>query len=384
MLPAFLKSVLWLQLAFILSGWGAGNDIDKGGMPGIPEGQPMEGLVLCNGRYYWADKYRNDFNGYILEYDPAKRSVRKVYAFMKDDNNKFSNGFQPCESLTVLNGKLYGVTYHAEQEVAGVLFEFDPAAGAMTKKCYITKQVGSIPQGGLTYYKGSFYGLLRQGGKNNAGVIYQWNPETNSCQQRWYFGGIDGYTPEGNLTLLNNKLYGHAKEGGANDAGVLFEYDPEKNLCVKKIDLGGQKGYTVEGNLAAWNNKLYGILHNGGKYNAGVAFEWNPISNAYNKKYEFKGGAEHYQPSSSMVMAGGSFFYPTYNGLTAWNLKNGTITEKVQYTDGKGKQVYGTFCPDKGKYYAVTKQGGDYNHGTIIEWNGSSTVVKLVDLSKNY
>ncbi len=112
---------------------------------------------------------------------------------------------------------------------------------------------GAYPQGSLSISNGKFYGMTTYGGASGVGVIFEWNPATNIYTKKMDFTGINGANPYGSLTLSGGKFYGMATYGGANGIGVIFEWDPATNTYAKLIDLNGDNGGLPYGDLVEYN-----------------------------------------------------------------------------------------------------------------------------------
>ena len=159
--------------------------------------------------------------GTIYRIKPDGTSYSIVYNF---EGN--ISGINPLYTeLVEYNSKLYGMT---QLGGLGILFEFDPSTGIYSKKISFGVGSGSgvYPSGSLTLFNGKLYGMTFRGGNSDQGTLFEYNPVNNTILYRVHFLGVNGANPNGNLTVFNNKLYGMTSEGGvyAGSLGTLFEY----------------------------------------------------------------------------------------------------------------------------------------------------------------
>lgn len=292
---------------------------------------PRGRFIEWGGKFFQMCGYNSNLIGGILEWDPATNTYTKRCDF------KNATGFAPWGSLTALNGKLYGTTQLGGASGKGVIFEWDPVTYVYTKKIDFSDAIGSFPLGDLTYLNGKFYGMTATGGDYMTGVIFEWDPSTNVYTKKFdfiYTGGQwpNGNTPVANLTAYNGKLYGMTQYGGSiGGDGVIFEWDPITNIYTKKFDFSGNNGEEPLGSLVLRNGKFYGVTSAGGVNGVGVIFEWDPSTNTFIKKLDFGG-------------SNGS--YP-----------QGNLTESTN-----------------GKFYGMTKTGGNNSFGLLFEWDPDANV----------
>jgi len=244
-----------------------------------------------NGKLYGLTPIGGDMNGYgvIFEFDPTT----SIYTTKQEFDG--SNGRSPNGGLVqASNNKLYGVTNVGGTASVGVLFEYDPATNALTKKIDFGGSAGTYPSADLIQAtNGKLYGLTYEGGSSDNGVLFEYDISTNTITPKVNFNGTNGENPEGSLLQApNGKLYGLTGDGGANSEGVLFEYDIATNAYTKKFDFGGSAsaGTKPKGSLAVSpNGKLYGGTNNGGANSKGIIFEYDPATSTLTKKHDFNG-----------------------------------------------------------------------------------------------
>lgn len=160
---------------------------------------------------------------------------------------------------------------------------------------------GYMYNGFLVEANGKFYGTTGYGGAENKGVLFEYDPASNAYTKKYSFtGSVYQYEPTSLVRANNGKLYGTAHGGGIPEpdlgldggAGVLFEYDLSTNLLTKKhnFTMTGQSIYDMgpfPGSLInSTNGKLYGTTHYG-------VFEYNPGTEAIRVAGRFNGVAQN-------------------------------------------------------------------------------------------
>jgi uncharacterized repeat protein (TIGR03803 family) len=290
-----------------------------------PQGSLTEGQ---NGKLYGMTSQGglNDY-GVLFEYDLATSAYTKKLDFIG------ANGAYPGASLTkASNNKLYGMAAYGGVNDAGVLFEYDPATSTYAKKLDFEKPnvstLGGSPTGSLTLAgNGKLYGMTSYGGPNGYGVLFEYDPATSTYTNKFNFNSTTGSYPFGSLNLASNgKMYGMTNQGGANSFGVLFEYDPATSTYSKKLDFNNTtNGANPKGNLTqAGNGKLYGMTNAGGTSGTGVLFEYDPATSTYTKKLDFINNTTGYYPNGSLAIAANGKLYGT---TTSGGANNGVLFE---------------------------------------------------------
>ncbi|WP_394335798.1 choice-of-anchor tandem repeat GloVer-containing protein, partial [Algoriphagus yeomjeoni] len=244
---------------------------------------PSGSLTLYNGMFYgMAATGGKGKVGVIFSFDPATQNYTPLVEF------DGSNGAKPSGDLTLFNGKFYGMTPNGGANDHGVIFMYDPVNSSFARMANFDQSSasGGSPFGSLTVLNGKFYGLSKEGGINNKGVVFEFDPVSQSFTSGASFEGLDGEGPIGSLVEYNGILYGMTTSGGANLGGVIFEYDPGSNEIVKKFDFEPANGMTPFGSLTEYNDKLYGLTSGGGAGN-GVLFEFNPNTDTFSRKHSF-------------------------------------------------------------------------------------------------
>jgi len=227
--------------------------------------------------------------GVIYEFDPTAGTCTKKADF--DGATKGAHGWGSM--LQASNGKLYGMTLQGGASDSGVVFEFDPASGTLTKK----KDLSTIGISGVfgtfcAASNGKFYGVGETGGTSDKGGIIEFDAATGQLIKVYDFTSSSvGDHPEGSLIEgVPGKLYGTTYFGGSQNTGVLFEYDLTAKTVTKKVDFTGTNGASPNSSLMkAANGKLYGVTSAGGSAGKGILFEYDPVTGQLTKKVDFSG-----------------------------------------------------------------------------------------------
>ena len=340
---------------------------------------PKGSLTLLNGKFYGMTSGGGTFgDGVIFEWDP----VSNIYS-MKQEFHSSDKGGGPSGSLTLQNGKFYGMTAAGGSNNGGVIFEWEPSGNIYTVKQNLNYATGSGPYGDLTVKDGVFFGMTSWGGGSGNGVIFKWELSGNSYTVRQEFDGAEkgGYA-YGNLTLFGDKFYGMTSGGGTSYGGVLFEWDPTGNNFVVRQNLSAN-GTSPSGNLFLKDNKFYGMTSSGGAQSGGVIFEWEPIGNTYVKKIDLvaDNGAS---PKGTLVLLNGKFYGMTYSGgphskgvIFEWDPVLNVYTKKQEFNSYRGAYPYADLTYHAGKLYGTTARGGTTDNGTIFETDPSVPVITL-------
>jgi|GEM_PF-728714 len=381
--------------------------------------QPMWGLTFIGSKAYGVTNQGGTTNeGTLFVFDVATNTYTKLFNFSG------INGSVPVGGLILgSNGKLYGMT--SGGGIAwGVIFEYDPATTTFTKKFdFQLSSNGTNPFGSLTEYApGEFYGVTYTGGTNQYGVLFKYDLNTNTYTKKLDFDGSKGQYPT--TTMLrgsNGKLYGTTLSGGANGLGVLFEYDPTTEAFVKKHDFTSNPGNTVvevsagklwgitgnaifeydinsslyatkrvfpqgealnRGSLCFSNNMLFGT-GGGGSTSSGFLFEIDPLTNSFAKHFDFQESSTGITPTSKLSQHTNGKFY----GVTRWggDSGRGTIfefdpvselyTKKIDFDGVNIRQSLGLALFPNGKFYGVA--AGGISGGRIFEFDPTGNTLTL-------
>ena len=325
--------------------------------------------------------------GVLFQYDPAADAYSKKIDFDSTNGSYTYSGL-----VQTSNGKLYGMTANGGATNYGLIFQYDPATNTYVKEIDFQTDNGSHPTGGLVQTSnGKLYGMTYDGGgAGNLGCIFQYDLATNTTIKKITFFGSNGSNPKGSLVQASNgKLYGMTTTGGANDLGVLFQYDPVTGTYIKKIDFNSTIGSTPFGSLLqASDGKLYGMTSGGGTYNAGVLFQYNPATGTYTKKVDFNVTNGAYPRGSLMQASDGKLYGVTLFGgvnsngvLFQYNPATHAFVKKIDFDDTNGSHPFGSLVQaNDGKLYGVTEDGGTNSVGVIFQYiPATNTYTKKAD-----
>lgn len=246
-------------------------------------------LEAPNGKLYGVTSSGglNDL-GILFEFDPASNAFTK-----KIDFDGASHGSLPMSPLMLAsNGKIYGSTATGGTMDDGVLFQYDYVNNTLVKILDFDEFTsGKGPQAALCEASdGKLYGTTRYGGVLGYGGMFVFDPSTNSFDVLTDFYGIsNGSQPLAEMKEYSNgMLYGTTMFGGVYDKGILFTYDFEQNVLTKLMDFNGINGdKPVSELLLAENGKFYGTTTGGGDSDSGVLFEYDPQTDTYMRKFDF-------------------------------------------------------------------------------------------------
>jgi len=307
-------------------------NFDRVSLGAAPDGNLVK--FSSNGKYYGICGYGGvGDNGVIFEYDYATNALTK-----KIDLSPYSMGNTPSKSLVLAaNGKLYGTTENGGAGY-GTVFEVNPQTGKINKIADFEKTNGARPVGTMVQASnGMLYGVTQSGGNASQGVLFKFDPSTNVISLVKSINSISGNYPYAGLMIANNgKIYGTTTSGGANNYGLLFEYDITTDVLVKKADFDNTNNgtSTYAKLMQASNGKLYGTNYYGGSNNIGTIYEFDLGTNNLS-------GVAHFDGS---------------NGSRPWG---------------------GLFQASNGKMYGMTTQGNN-QYGVFYEFDpvGNNLTVK--------
>ena len=271
----------------------------------------------------------------------------------------------------------------------------------LVTKVEFTPATGTNAYGGLIESSnGKLYGMTAQGGLNDKGVLFEYNPSDNSYSDLIHFDGtILGRSPVGRLTesTTPNLLYGMTSQGGTSDKGTIFSFGAGTNTFTKVYDFGlvTVDGFQPMTTLELANNgKFYSMTNKGGVNDIGILFEFDPTNDTYTKRIDFDQSNGRI-PSSELTNALGDVMYGLstsggdYNGgtLFEYNTVTHVLTKKVDLnSSSKGAVPYGYLTLKNGMYYGITSHVGYQNGGVIFQFDpvtGDYTVkLELESISK--
>jgi uncharacterized repeat protein (TIGR03803 family) len=317
-------------------------------------------------------------NGTLFEFNTQTQLINGIPSFKKV---REGGGARYLE-MKELNGKFYGMTASGGPNDDGVIFEWNPSTNEFITKIFFNLSTinGRKPYGSLTLYNGKFYGMTTEGGSFNLGTIFEWDPNTNIISKKIDFFDFNAENPQGDLTLYNDKFYGVTRSGGANDHGLIFEWNPDNNVFTTKFDFNASTtgGYPTNNNLTLYKDKFYGLTTGGNVTGAGVLYEFDPSNDTFIKKYEFiaSSGAN---PVGTLQVLNDKLYGMTLLGgasgsgvIFEWDIATETYTAKFSLSTFFGTKPYGSLTFFNNKFYGLCSEGGANGFGTLWEWDPST------------
>jgi uncharacterized repeat protein (TIGR03803 family) len=295
-----------------------------------------------------------------------------LYSFKSGEDAGF-----PYDSLTPLNGTLYGTTYGGGGGYQwGTVFKVSTTGEEHVLYRFKAGDDGAHPYAGLTAINGTFYGTTYQGGKPGYGTVFSVSPTGTEHVLYSFKGGSDGAYPYGRLLAMNGTLYGTTSSGGVSSGwGVVFKVSTTGEEHVLYRFKANKDGALPYAGLIAANGMLYGTTSEGGAKGFGTVFS---VSTAGDEKiiYSFKGGTDGQYPYAPLLENKAAFYGTTYSGgvSSGWGVvfKVGTSgKEEVLYrfkanADG-AHPYYSGLIAQNGSLYGTTSQGGAKGCGTVFE-----------------
>ncbi len=352
--------------------------------PISPGSNPYYSSLTAYGTKFYGLTYLGGTNnlGILFEYDPSTGFITK-----KIDFSGALNGGYPYGSLTTSGTKLYGMTGGGGTKNSGTLFEYDPSNGVITKKFDFDSVRGGLPYGSLIASGTKLYGMTNQGGVKNMGTLFEYDPSTASLTKKFDFDSTNGSYPRGSLTATGTKLYGLTSFGGTKDMGTLFEYDLSTAVLTKKFDFDSIKGNNPTSSLLASGTKLYGMTWGGGTKDMGTLFEYDPSAGILTKKTDFN-GPNGINPWGSLIVSGTKLYGMTWGGgtnnlgtLFEYDTLTAGLTKKIDFNGlSNGSNPFGSLMVSGTKLYGMTNAGGTNGLGILLEYDLSTgALIKKID-----
>ncbi len=348
---------------------------------------PFGSLIESGGKFYGMTNQGGDAGfGVIFEYDPAGAGTYTVLHHFD-----YTEGSNPGGTLLDLGGKFYGTTPNGGTNSYGVLFEFDPSNNAYNVLHHFDLSTGATPAGQLMAVGGKMYSTTQDGGANLWGTIYEYDPAGAGTYTVLYnFDNTTGGLPFSGVCASGGKFYGTTIYGGTNDGGVLFEYDPAGSGTYTVLhNFEFSTGIYPYGPVSASGSILYGMTTLGGDNgDDGVLYKYDPAGGGTYTVLQYFNAATGYEPYGGLIESGGKLYGLTLSGGVAsngvmfeYNLAGaGTYTVLFSFNDSpNGDDIQGRLIKSGGKFYGTTRDGGLYDNGQIFEYDpaGSGTYTVL-------
>lgn len=344
--------------------------------------------------YGTTSKGGDNDKGVIFRTDAFGQNYQVVYHFND------AGGHTPIWGMTLApNGKLYGFTSEGGSIVnqgattpLGTMFEFDPVTFDYVVKKYIDDQTNFgteftrfIVNDNNELITASISGPLDTTTFSfTESRIFKYNPTNNQISIVSIIPAIHQGIHSPIIQGQNGDYYFNSKNGGANGFGSLGSYNESLDQFTTIYDLTGQ----VNGGCAYPSNnpvfedtdgRLYLISAQGGATNSGAGLSILPDGSSY----QYVIGFSTSTPNLGIKPAGTLKKYNNYvyffnselgqfnNGLIyKINLGDFTDNTVVHAFDTVGAKAESDFTESSnGKWYFVCNEGGDYNKGSIVQFD---------------
>lgn len=279
-------------------------------------------------------------------------------------------------STTLFGQSLWGVTSGGGTNGAGVIFQTaTDGTGQTVRHNFQTTFPGAVPTGKLELAaNGKYYGTTAEGGLHGWGVLYEFDPATNAYTKKLDFQSEA--TRYGALTLAsNNKFYATSRYGG-----TIAEYDPATNVLTVKFTFtwatnGGPWGDLVRGS----NGKLYGISTTQ-PYVLNI-YEFDPVTSTFTQRVSNMGSTPGAPHMPVLVPAPNGLLYATLrttggpSGLVSYNPATNVYSVVAPFPAWNGYVNFGLTAAN-GKLYGFTTPSGTYQT-RILEFDYTTNTFNL-------
>ena len=346
---------------------------------GYPYTCPETGITFAeNGNIYGTCQYdQQNYWGLLFKYDFQTNEHTVVHDFQNNPDGQRPMGNLYCAS----DGLLYGVTRDGGSQGQGTIYAIDPANDQYTKLYDFDVTNGRSPESGLVEGPDQLlYGLTAKGGDHNKGVLYSFDPSTSTVVKFHDFNGWGGKTPKGRLLHISDgNLFGFTYEGGSNDEGVFFQYNIYTQVFKILLHFSASScGSNPISELCLGSNGLiYGVTENGGSQGWGCIFEFDPETEIISIRYDF--GNNTYNASVS-ASEDGKLYGAAYKYFYEFDIASGEYDTRFRFGSNIQGRVprYQMIEALNGKFYGACVGGGQYDNGTIFEWEPVSGTYRKV------
>jgi len=371
---------------------------------GLDGGDPATALTFdASGNAYGTTVTGGDFGcGTVFQLTPSGGRFTESVLFSFDC---FTTGKNPYGGVIVdSKGNLYGTTVAGgfggicAGDGCGVVYMLSNSGGTWNETVMYSFTGGDDgfgPGGALVADgNGNFYGTTPDGGANAVGVVYQISPVRGGGWQQTvihsFTGGNDGAVGSLGALLLDKSgnLFGVTELGGAFGTGTAFRLSPVQGGGWKMTTLYAFKGqpdaaFPYGGLIADANGNLYGTTYYGGKNGMGAVFELDVTRKKEIVLYNFKGGTDGSNTTTTLVFdkAGNLYGTTSMGGNpgcdcgTVFELsprQGGGVKETILHRFGEspdgGYPYYGLTPDSNGDLYGTTVSGGRDTQGVVFKF----------------
>ena len=188
---------------------------------------PMAGrLLLTKAGVLWGTASRSDQAGTLFSLSPNGSGFTVAHDFSLSNGD----GRGPYAGVVAdRNGVLYGTTVSDSVNECGTIYAYNQSGHAYSQ-LYVfcpngDHSTGAWPYAGVVVSGTTLYGTTFTAGANNAGVVYKLTGSTETVLHAFCpkSGCSDGANPGyGSLLTLNRKYYGTTTNGGNSNNGVAY------------------------------------------------------------------------------------------------------------------------------------------------------------------
>ena len=343
---------------------------------------PYGAPVLYDGKLYGTTAAGGSASnsGEIFSYDISTSTYAIEHAFSAS-----SGGQWPYGNLVMsTDGNFYGTTYYGGTGMQGVVFSFDPVTKDVTTvhDFYGGSGDGINPFGTLTLYDGKLFGMTYGGGVVGAGTIFSMNADVSVWDNLHDFDGSDALTPYGNLIGSGDTLYGMTYASATTYGGAIFSINTDGTgyQVLRELDwLDSGVGVNPFGDLFMGPDGLLYGMTSATLSGAGNVFSYDPDTDTFTQLHEFTGWSNDGgtpQFGSLTFTADGRLL-----GTTSAGGASGAGTIFSLNTDGTGFALLHSFAGgtldgaspqtstlilDAGKIYGLTSSGGASGKGVLF------------------
>lgn len=369
-----------------------------------PGGAAPNDLNAWHGRLYGTTKWAGPKNnGSVFSMDTSGKQ-HVIYYFKGGQDGMYPNG-----GVVVMGGVLYGTTQGGGDgcamgpggvEGCGTVFSVTMSGQERVLHRFTWGSDGASPLGDLTVLNGKLYGVTWTGGSSGAcedlsqgcGTVFEISPSGKKRTVYLFKGGRDGAFPNGTLLALHGKLFGTTTDGGRRGCyqggcGTAFSLTTSGEKHVLYRFKGGYDGANPKAGLISDHGVLYGTTSEGGtaciSSGCGTVFRLT-ASGRETVLHTFKGAPDGAFPASRLALLNGTLYGTTpqggnvcgaTSGYSAGTIFNVTLSgvENLAYAFAcwTPHSAIGIFpeeplLPLNGTLYGTTSEGGSHYGGTVF------------------
>jgi len=300
--------------------------------------------------------------GYIYKIDQDSLMAEKEYVFELIPGQDPSD----CAILESSDGMLYGSTNRGGEFDNGIIYQYNPNTNELLKLHSLKDSTtGRWVKGLVEIGKDTLYGITQFGGMHNLGLLFRYHLSKNSFEVIQEFDSSYYSRPSSNLLQVKNKIYWHS---GLLGYSSLFSIDLKTDLITQEIN-SDSIGF-VGGMTTFRDSLIVGYL---GTMNDNSVFIYNSITNDLQEKRKFSSTTAR-NPTGEPTIVNDKLYGVTYRG-GQYNI--GTIFEYDATLDsisvlhsfkGTGLNRYGLVAVND-VLYGRTPNGGIDGHGVLYEFD---------------